>query len=94
MKLSVATGAISTKCGLTYQVTAFPDDHTSELKALEAAVAPSVKKLASVYARNPAWIYQGKTVHDIVIEAISMLNTCGLHHAATTLGRTTVARPG
>lgn len=87
MKLSVATSGISTACGLTYEGTAFPGDRKAELETLEAKVSSSVTKLASVYARNQAWIYQGETIHEIAIDAISMLNTCGLTRAAATLER-------
>lgn len=90
MKLSVATSGISTACGLAYQLTAFPgDDHRSGLETLEATASSSAEKLASVYRRNPAWIYQGETVHDIVRDALSMLDACGLPGAKSTLLRAT-----
>ena len=65
-KLDSATGDISTDCGLSYQVTAFPGDHRADIANLDASAASSARKLASVYARNPAWIYQGDTVRQIV----------------------------
>ena len=89
MKLSVATSGISTTCGLTYEATAFPGDHKAELAVLEKKVAPNVEKLASVYARNPAWIYQGETVGQIVVDSLSMLHSCGLTRAERTLLRAT-----
>jgi hypothetical protein len=89
MKLSVATSGISTTCGLTYQATAFPGNHKAELAVLEKKIAPNVEKLASVYARNPAWIYQGETVGQIVVDSLSMLHTCGLTRAEQTLLRAT-----
>ena len=89
MKLSVATSGISTTCGLTYQATAFPGNHKPELAVLEKKVSSNVEKLASVYARNPAWIYQGETVHDIAVDAVAMLKACGLTHAANALERAT-----
>lgn len=82
MKLSVATGGISTACGLAYQTTAF---QKSDLETLEATASSSATKLASVYTRNPAWIYQGETVGQIVEDSIAMLNTCGLHRSAGVL---------
>jgi hypothetical protein len=45
MKLSVATGGISTACGLAYQTTAF---HKSALETLEATASSNATKLASV----------------------------------------------
>lgn len=88
-KLSVATSGISTACGLAYQVTAFPGNHKSDLETLEATASSSAQKLASVYARNQAWIYQGETVHDVVRDALSMLHACGLGEAERTLRRAT-----
>ncbi|HJS95743.1 MAG TPA: hypothetical protein VJ741_15880 [Solirubrobacteraceae bacterium] len=92
MKLSVATGGISTTCGLTYQATAFPGNRRAALETLEAKVSLSVNKLASVYARNPAWIYQSETVHDIVRDALAMLDSCGLTKAQRALAHATYAR--
>jgi hypothetical protein len=91
-KLSVSTSGISTACGLAFQATAFPGAHKKDLETLEATAASSAKKLASVYARNQAWIYQGETVRQIVGEALSMLSTCGLTKAQSVLAHETYAR--
>jgi hypothetical protein len=88
-KLSVSTGAISTACGLAFQATAFPGAHEKDLEPLEATAASNAKKLASVYARNQAWIYQGQTVRQIVGASLSMLSTCGLTKAQSALARAT-----
>lgn len=80
-RLDSATSGISTACGLAYQVTAFPGDHKANLETLEATASSSATKLASVYAKNPAWIYQGETVEEIVRDTLSMLSTCGLTQA-------------
>lgn len=92
-KLDASTGDISTECGLAYQVTAFPGDHGKDLANLEATAQPSVRSLASVYARNPAWMYQGETVAAIVNDAITMLRACGLTQAERTLRRETSREP-
>jgi hypothetical protein len=91
-KLGASTSDISTECGLTYQVTAFPGDHRKDLASLQNQAQASVRSLASVYAENPQWIYQGETVGQIVIDAITMLKACGLPHAARTLERATGQR--
>jgi hypothetical protein len=93
-KLSVATGRIATACGFAYQVTAFAGNHRSDLQTLEATASSSARKLASVYVRNQAWIYQGETVHDIVRDALSMLGACGLTTAQRVLAEATYARRG
>ncbi len=91
-KLDASTSDLSTECGLTYQVTEFPGDHREELASLESQAIASARSLASVYHRNPAWIYQGETVHEIVRDALSMLHACGLHRAGHTLLRATASQ--
>ncbi len=92
-KLDSATGDISTDCGLSYQVTAFPGDHRADIANLDASAASSARRLASVYARNPAWIFQGDTVRQIVDDGFVMLRTCGLNGAARVLGMLVPVRP-
>jgi hypothetical protein len=91
MKLGVATSGISTACGLAYQATAFPGHDETDLETLEATASASAIKLASVYRENPAWIYQGETVHDVVRDALSMLGSCGLTKARGVLAHATYA---
>jgi hypothetical protein len=88
-KLDASTSDLSNECGLTYQVTAFPGDHREDLASLESQAMASARTLASVYRRNPDWIYQGETVDQIVTDAVAMLHTCGLTHAERTLRRAT-----
>jgi hypothetical protein len=88
-KLDSATSGISTACGLAEQVTAFPGDHRKDLITLEVTAGSSGLKLASVYRRNPAWIYQGETVRQIVTDSVSLLGSCGLRGAQTQLKRAT-----
>ncbi len=92
-KLESATGDISTDCGLSYQVTAFPGDHRADIANLEASATSSARKLASVYRRNPAWIYQGDSVRRIVDDGFVMLRTCGLNGAARVLRMLAPVRP-
>jgi hypothetical protein len=91
-KLGASTSDISTECGLTYQLTAFPGNHRKELASLQKQAQASARSLASVYAKNPKWIYQGETVGQVVIDAITMLKACGLPHAARALERATGQR--
>jgi len=88
-KLDASTSDISTDCGLAYQVTAFPGEHQKELVNLESNALESVHSLSSVYHRNPAWIYQGETVGQIVVDAVTMLRACGLGRAASALEHAT-----
>ncbi len=86
-KLDSATGDIAAACGLSYQVTAFPGNHRADLANLEASATSGARKLASVYRRNPAWIYQGETVGKLVHDGVAMLRACGLDDAASALAR-------
>jgi hypothetical protein len=88
-KLDASTSDIATECGLTYQVTAFAGDHRKDLANLESQATASARSLASVFTRNPAWIYQGETIRQIVGDAIDMLHFCGLGDAERTLRRAT-----
>jgi hypothetical protein len=91
-KLDSATSDISTACGEATQVNAFEDNNPDALAGIKGAAARSARKLASVYRRNPQWIYQGETVGQIVSDAGSMLSSCGLKAAATELRRVTARR--
>ncbi len=91
-KLDSATSGISTACGEASQVTAFPGDHQADLVTLEVTASSSAQKLAGVFARNPAWIYQGETVGQIVHDSVAMLRSCGLPAAQQELLRAT-AKP-
>ena len=91
-KLDSATSGISTACGLSSQVTAFPPVAQQNLVTLDATATTDARKLAGVYHRNPNWIYQGETVHQIVRDSLTALDACGLHHAASALRARTGTR--
>jgi hypothetical protein len=93
-KLSTSTSGISTACGVAYQATAFPGAHKKDLEPVEAMASSSARKLASVYTRDQGWIYQGETVHDIVRDALAMLDACGLTKAQNVLAHATYAHRG
>ena len=84
-RLDDATGDVAAACGLSYEVTAFPGDQRVDLADLAASATSAARELASVYARNPGWIYQGETVRHIVDDGVTMLRACGLDHAARAL---------
>jgi hypothetical protein len=88
-KLDTSTGDISTACGEASQVMAFEGHNSTHLAGIEGAAERSARKLASVYRRNPNWIYQGETVGEIVVEAKRMLSSCGLQRPLETLRRET-----
>jgi hypothetical protein len=88
-KLDTSTSDISTACGEASQVMAFEGQNSPHLAGIEGAAKRSARKLASVYRRNPQWIYQGETVGEIVVNAKKMLGSCGLGRALSELKRAT-----
>ncbi|MFZ0044017.1 MAG: hypothetical protein WAK93_22090 [Solirubrobacteraceae bacterium] len=84
-KLDASLGGLSSACGLAYQVAAFAKPGTADLRSYETSASTQARKLASVYAANPTWIYQGETVRKIVHDSIAMLDSCGLTQAGATL---------
>jgi hypothetical protein len=88
-KLDTSTSDISTACGEASQVMAFEGPGSIHLAGIEGAARRSARKLASVYRRNPDWIYQGESVGEIVVDAKQMLSSCGLHPALAELRRAT-----
>jgi hypothetical protein len=91
MKLDSALSAIANACGLSYQTTAVVHQPAPSLDELDAVATRQSDKLASVYAHNPWWIYQGETIRAIVLDSISMLGGCGLERAKAELVRRTGA---
>jgi predicted small lipoprotein YifL len=90
-RLDKSLGDISSACGEAYQVTAFPGNHHSDLVTLEVTATSAAREFASVYARNPDWIYQSARLRKIASDAVSTLQACGLGGAAHTLRQTTSA---
>lgn len=85
--VSNALTGIITTCGYSYQALAFtvhPD-----LGKLEASATANVRALAGVVVRNPHWIFQGKTLGQIVVLSIHYLDECSLPQAARALERAT-----
>lgn len=91
-KLDASLSDISTACGEVYQMTAFGPAPPRELVPIEHSASSQARKLLTVYARNPAWIYQGETVRLIVSQATSTLRQCGLRGSAAILAASTTGR--
>ncbi len=77
--LSDSLGAVAADCGESYQGGASP--------TLEADAARQAAKLATVFRRDRAWIYQGATVTQIVSNSADYLRSCRLSAAASALER-------
>jgi len=91
-KLDVSTGGISTACGESYQILQFTPGDRRDFGTLEATALDEARKLASVYALNPGWIYQGETVRQILADSESLLGSCGLRAAQAQLKQATARR--
>lgn len=83
--LDSALSTISTACGLADQTRAFARPGSPVPAQIQRPAARAVVKLAAVDARDPAWIYQGRTVRRIVIDAVRTLRGCGLTATAQDL---------
>lgn len=86
-RLNNSLSGISTACGLSYQSTGLDSRARGHLGSIDASAAAQARKLASVYHRNPNWIYQGERVSFIVGQATEMLQECGLDGARRVLTR-------
>jgi hypothetical protein len=91
-KLDESTSSISSACGESYQLNAFPGADRRDIDTLEATAASAAQKLASVYRRNATWIYQSETIAKIVQDSRSALHDCGLHGAEAVLAAQTRKR--
>lgn len=83
--LNSVTGTIASACGESYQVHEFDAADNRELRRLGAAATTAAGRLAVVFHRNAAWVFQGETVAKIVADGESMLDACRLHRAANVL---------
>lgn len=87
-KLNLALSRFSSACGHATEIKEFVKDGRS-LTITERQAASQVPVVATIYKRNPNWIFQGKTVTELVQMSITFLNECGLHQAADKLDAAT-----
>jgi hypothetical protein len=91
-KLNDSLSGISTACGLSYQSTGLDSKAARHLGSIDASAAAQARKLASVYRRNPNWVYQGERVSFIVGQATEMLQECGLDGARRVLAHASATK--
>jgi hypothetical protein len=84
-QLNQSLSAISGACGQASAIQAFSNDKRDMATAGRQA-EKQIPALVKIYKRNPNWIYQGKSVKQLVQMSISYLDQCGLHAAARRLG--------
>lgn len=83
-RVASAVTGIAAACGESYQQHVF-SRHPAEESRLEAAAEERTTELAHVFLKNPAWIYQGETLRQVVALSVSYLRECDLPQAATLL---------
>ena len=90
-QLNQSLSSISTTCGQATAVQTFTNDRRA-MAALEQQAGQQVPTLARIYKRNPAWVFQSKTVAELVQLSRTYLDECGLHGAARRLAAATSSK--
>jgi hypothetical protein len=83
-RLNTSLSALSTACGHAYEVEAF-DRSPAATAGLDRQASAQIPAIVAIYRRNPNWVFQGKTVAELVQMSESYLDSCGLHGAAQKL---------
>ena len=86
--LNKSLSAISTACGHATEIQEFTKE-ARDMTIAEHQAEKQVDVLAAVYHRNRAWVFQGKSVAELVVITNTFLDECGLHAAARRLRRAT-----
>jgi uncharacterized protein YjiS (DUF1127 family) len=89
-RLTNALWAIASACADAREIQTFTND-PREITLAEHQAEQQVPVLAHVYRRNPSWIFQGKSVGELVSMSSTLLDDCGLHLAARRLRQVTRA---
>jgi hypothetical protein len=87
-QLNSALGAISTACGHASEIQEYTND-ARDMTITEHQAESQIPTLVRIYKQNPAWIFQGKSVGDLVVMTQTFLDECGLHNAAARLRKAT-----
>jgi hypothetical protein len=90
-QLNLALSTFSSACGHAGEIQEF-DNSARDMTITEHQAESKVPVLARIYKRNRNWIFQGKTVAELVQTSNSFLDECGLHAAARRLRASTSAR--
>lgn len=83
-QLNESLSSISTACGHATEIQTFSNDR-SALAKQEKQATQQIPTLVRIYKQSPAWIFQGKTVAQLVVMTRTFLDDCGLHAAARRL---------
>jgi hypothetical protein len=81
--ISRSLTTIAASCGESYRLQEFTPH--PDLSGLEASASQSARKLESIRARHPQWVYQGETLTQLAGTSVQDLNDCSLPGAARIL---------
>jgi hypothetical protein len=87
-RLNKALSTFSTACGHATEIQEF----TNEARAMtitEHQAQAQIPALVEIYKQNPGWVFQGKTVSELVQMSGTFLDECGLHQSADKVRRST-----
>lgn len=87
-QLNESLSAISGACGHAAEIQAFSND-ARDMAITEHQAESNVPTLAKIYKQNPDWVFQGKSVSQLVVMTETYLDECGLHGAALRLRQAT-----
>jgi hypothetical protein len=87
-QLNESLSGMSTACGEAAQIQAFSKD-AHAMATTEQQAEKQIPALVRVYRQNPNWIFQGKSVAQLVVITNTYLDECGLHAAAKRLRQAT-----
>jgi uncharacterized protein YjiS (DUF1127 family) len=83
-QLNTALSTFSSSCGHATAIQTFTPDARA-MTIMEHQAQTQIPTVARIYNRNPAWIFQGKTVAELVQMSETFLDECGLHRSARRL---------
>jgi hypothetical protein len=90
-RLNKALSTLSVACGHAYEIRTFTKSPRA-LTATERQAEKQIPVLAQIYRRNPDWVFQGKTLAQLVQMSRTYLDQCGLDQAARRLAAATSGR--
>ena len=83
-RLNKALSTFSSACGHATEIQEFTNDARA-MTITEHQAQSQIPALVKIYNQNPAWIFQGKTVSELVQMSTTFLDECGLHQSARRL---------
>ena len=90
-RLNKALSTFSSACGHAAEIQEFSNDARA-MTITEHQAQTQIPPVARVFGQNPDWIFQGKTVAELVDMSVSFLDECGLHQSARRLRAATSAK--